>query len=406
MIATGETHTVRALRGDRLRPGGSELEGVRRHRRRVHAPRRGRPAGRRPGKAKRELGWQPETNFEQLIRLMVGRRPGAARSVVAQALDPPAPADPRHGDADRRGQRGEDPRHGDADRRGQRGEDQRQERGGLPSERDDRERGSPRVLALLALTPPRSAPPRSEPPPGGRPAPAPARRRSPPRPTAAAVRKGHLGPGRRGRGHRRARPVRRRRRRAAASARPSRRRPQRWIRCAECSRPLDPPRGLGEGQHVVRAQPSPEDKHAGIEASQLVEAAAQAPDRAPEALGALGGAAGPPRRGGLRRGGGAGRGRGLRGLRGRRGDRGGGAGRGEMADAGAHAAMEGAGIAGSGIGSGGGTTVGTGGSCVRVVRANACAVPTTASTSPPRRTPNQRRTVGWGPYLMRCASKP
>ena len=41
------------------------------HRRRVHAPGRGRPAGRRPGKAKRELGWEPRTSFEQLIRLMV-----------------------------------------------------------------------------------------------------------------------------------------------------------------------------------------------------------------------------------------------------------------------------------------------------------------------------------------------
>ena len=71
VIATGETHTVRALRRDRVRARRARLGAVRRDRRRAQAPRRGRPARRRRAKAKRELGWEPRTSFEELIELMV-----------------------------------------------------------------------------------------------------------------------------------------------------------------------------------------------------------------------------------------------------------------------------------------------------------------------------------------------
>ena len=73
VIATGETNTVRALRRGRLRPGRAcDWEDHVRHRRRVQAPGRGRPArGRlRQGRAAARLGARRPTS-RQLIRLMV-----------------------------------------------------------------------------------------------------------------------------------------------------------------------------------------------------------------------------------------------------------------------------------------------------------------------------------------------
>ena len=67
-----DEHRARAAsRSPSTRPGSTGSRYVR-DRRRVQAPGRGRPAGRRRRrKAKRELGWKPQTSFEELIRLMV-----------------------------------------------------------------------------------------------------------------------------------------------------------------------------------------------------------------------------------------------------------------------------------------------------------------------------------------------
>ena len=39
-----------------------------------------------PTKAKIDLGWEPRTSFEELIRLMTRRRPRAARALSAQTV--------------------------------------------------------------------------------------------------------------------------------------------------------------------------------------------------------------------------------------------------------------------------------------------------------------------------------
>ncbi len=55
----------------RIRPRRARLAGVRRAGREVHAPGRSRPAGRRPAKARKVLGWEPKTTFAELVGLMV-----------------------------------------------------------------------------------------------------------------------------------------------------------------------------------------------------------------------------------------------------------------------------------------------------------------------------------------------
>ena len=90
VIGTGETHTRRGVRGDRLRPRRPRLaQHV------VVDPRFFRPAEvdlllADPTKAQSRLGWQPEVKFEQLVHMMVdadlaavcGVRP-APRRIVA-----------------------------------------------------------------------------------------------------------------------------------------------------------------------------------------------------------------------------------------------------------------------------------------------------------------------------------
>ena len=71
VVATGVAHSVRRVRGDRLRPGRSRVddhvvidESLTRPAEVDHLI---GDAARR----KRELGWEPRTSFEELIRLMV-----------------------------------------------------------------------------------------------------------------------------------------------------------------------------------------------------------------------------------------------------------------------------------------------------------------------------------------------
>ncbi len=72
VIATNTSNTVRECVRDRLRRGGPRrLREVRRDRPGLRAPGRGRPAHRRATTRPRsDLGWKPETTFEELIRLM------------------------------------------------------------------------------------------------------------------------------------------------------------------------------------------------------------------------------------------------------------------------------------------------------------------------------------------------
>ena len=72
VIATGETHTVRECVEIAFDEAGlGDWERLRRDRPGVPAPGRGRPARSATArKAERELGWEPKTSFEELIRLM------------------------------------------------------------------------------------------------------------------------------------------------------------------------------------------------------------------------------------------------------------------------------------------------------------------------------------------------
>ena len=72
MIATGETNTVRRCVEIAFDEVGLDWEQHVAHRRRVQAarPRSTCWSATRP-RRERELGWEPKTNFEQLIRLMV-----------------------------------------------------------------------------------------------------------------------------------------------------------------------------------------------------------------------------------------------------------------------------------------------------------------------------------------------
>ena len=71
MIATGEAHSVRECCEVAFDEAGlGRLRAVRDDRPGVRAPGRGRPPDRRPGKAESDLGWKPQTTFEELIRLM------------------------------------------------------------------------------------------------------------------------------------------------------------------------------------------------------------------------------------------------------------------------------------------------------------------------------------------------
>ena len=73
VIATGEAHSVRELVDVAFDHVGLDPDDhVRAHRPALPAPRRGRAPGRRlASKAREELGWEPRTTFEELVRLMV-----------------------------------------------------------------------------------------------------------------------------------------------------------------------------------------------------------------------------------------------------------------------------------------------------------------------------------------------
>ena len=74
VIATGETNTVRRCVEVAFDEAGLDWEHYVAHRRRVQAPGRGRPAGRRPARRpSASSAGSRGRRFEELIRLMVAR---------------------------------------------------------------------------------------------------------------------------------------------------------------------------------------------------------------------------------------------------------------------------------------------------------------------------------------------
>ena len=72
VIATGETNTVRRCVEVAFDEAGLGLGALRRASTRSSCARpRSTCSSATPRKAKRELGWEPKTSFEELIRLMV-----------------------------------------------------------------------------------------------------------------------------------------------------------------------------------------------------------------------------------------------------------------------------------------------------------------------------------------------
>ena len=70
VIATDCDHSVRDCVEIAFDEAGSTGR-LRRDRSRARPPRRGRHLIGDPSKAERELGWEPRTSFEELIRLMI-----------------------------------------------------------------------------------------------------------------------------------------------------------------------------------------------------------------------------------------------------------------------------------------------------------------------------------------------
>ena len=72
VIGTGQTHSVRELVGDRIRPRRTRLAEARQS----PIPEFMRPAEvdllqADPSKARRELGWTPTVSFDELVAMMV-----------------------------------------------------------------------------------------------------------------------------------------------------------------------------------------------------------------------------------------------------------------------------------------------------------------------------------------------